>query len=179
MKVIIVGGGGREHALAWKLAQSPEAEEIICAPGNAGTATIGRNVPTSAEDIEGIVTLAKAEGAGLVVIGPEAPLAMGLADRLEAEGITAFGPKKGAARLEASKAFSKELMQEAGIPTAAFGVFENPDEAKSFVRQRGGGWAVKADGLAAGKGVLICPDPASAELAISEIMENRAFGEAG
>jgi phosphoribosylamine--glycine ligase len=179
MKVVIVGGGGREHALAWKLAQSPEAEEIICAPGNAGTALIGRNAPVGAEDIEGIAALAKAEGAGLVVVGPEAPLAMGLADRLEAEGITVFGPKKGAARLEASKAFSKELMREAGIPTAAFGVFENPAEANSFVNQRGGGWAVKADGLAAGKGVLICPDSASAELAIAEIMEDRAFGEAG
>jgi len=179
MKVIIVGGGGREHALAWKLAQSPEVEEIICTPGNAGTATIGRNAPVGAEDIEGIVTLAKAERAGLVVVGPEAPLAMGLVDRLKAESITTFGPKKGAARLEASKAFSKELMWEAGIPTAAFGVFENPAEAKSFVSQRDGGWAVKADGLAAGKGVLICPDPASAELAIAEIMENRAFGNAG
>jgi phosphoribosylamine--glycine ligase len=179
MKIIIVGGGGREHALAWKLAQSPGVDEIVCAPGNAGTAALGRNVPVAAEDIEGIAALAKKEGAGLVVVGPEAPLAMGLADRLEEEGVPVFGPSRAAAQLEASKAFSKELMEEAGIPTAAFGVFEDPAAAKRFVRERGGAWAVKADGLAAGKGVLICPDTASAETAIAEVMEKRAFGEAG
>ncbi len=116
MKVIVVGGGGREHALAWKLGQSPEVDEVICAPGNAGTASLGRNEPVGAEDIEGQLALAKREKPGLVVIGPEAPLAMGLADRLEEIGIPAFGPKKAAARIEASKAFSKELMEEAGIP---------------------------------------------------------------
>ncbi|MFP6890317.1 MAG: phosphoribosylamine--glycine ligase [Nitrospinota bacterium] len=179
MKVIVVGGGGREHSLAWKLAQSPEVEEIVCAPGNAGTAAIGRNEPVGAEDIEGLTALARREGAGLVVVGPEVVLALGLADRLEDEGIPVFGPGKAAARIEASKTFSKELMEAAGIPTASFGVFDRPLDAKKFVRDRGGAWAVKADGLAAGKGVLICPDPASAEAAIAEIMEDRAFGEAG
>ena len=179
MKVIIVGGGGREHALAWKLNQSPEVDEIICAPGNAGTAQIGRNVAVGAEDVEGLLSLAKEEKPGLVVVGPEAPLALGLVDELEALEICAFGPSAEAARIEASKAFSKALMDEAGIPTAAYGVFEDSGAARDFVSQRGGAWAVKADGLAAGKGVLLCPDAPSAHEAISQIMEQRAFGEAG
>ena len=179
MKVIIVGGGGREHALAWKLNQSPDVDEIVCAPGNAGTAQIGRNVAVGAEDVAGLLTLAKEEKPGLVVVGPEAPLALGLVDELEALGIRAFGPSAEAARIEASKAFSKALMDEAGIPTAAYGVFEDAGAARDFVSQRGGAWAVKADGLAAGKGVLLCPDAPSAHEAISQIMEKRAFGEAG
>ena len=179
MKIIIVGGGGREHALAWKLAQSPGADDIVCAPGNAGTAALGRNVPVAAEDIEGIAALAKKEGAGLVVVGPEAPLAMGLADRLESEGVPVFGPSRAAARLEASKAFSKELMEEAKIATADFGVFNDAAEAKRFVSDRGGAWAVKADGLAAGKGVITTADVNDAQAAITEVMEKRAFGEAG
>ena len=179
MKVIIVGGGGREHALAWKLNQSPEVDEIVCAPGNAGTAQIGRNVAVGAEDVAGLLALAKEEKPGLVVVGPEAPLALGLVDELEALGIRAFGPSAEAARIEASKAFSKALMDEAGIPTAAYGVFEDAGAARDFVSQRGGAWAVKADGLAAGKGVLLCPDAPSAHDAISQIMEQRAFGEAG
>ena len=120
MKVIVVGGGGREHALTWKLAQSPEVEEIVCAPGNAGTAAIGRNEPVGAEDIEGLTALARREGVGLVVVGPEVVLALGLADRLEDEGIPVFGPGKAAARIEASKAFSKELMEAAGIRLRIF-----------------------------------------------------------
>ena len=179
MKVIIVGGGGREHALAWKLNQSPEVDEIVCAPGNAGTGQIGRNVAVGAEDVAGLLALAKEEKPGLVVVGPEAPLALGLVDQLEALGIRAFGPSAEAARIEASKAFSKALMDEAGIPTAAYGVFEDAGAARDFVSQRGGAWAVKADGLAAGKGVLLCPDAPSAHDAISQIMEQRAFGEAG
>ena len=179
MKVIIVGGGGREHALAWKLSQSPDVEEVVCAPGNAGTARVGRNVSVGAEDIAGLLSLAKEEKPGLVVVGPEAPLALGLVDELEALGIPAFGPSAQAARIEASKAFSKALMDEAGIPTAAYGVFEDAGAAKNFVSERGGAWAVKADGLAAGKGVLLCPDALSAHDAISQIMEQRAFGEAG
>lgn len=179
MKVLIVGGGGREHALAWKLNQSSEVSEIICAPGNAGTALVGRNEPVGAEDIDAVMALATYERPGLVVVGPEAPLALGLANRLEAEGIPVFGPSQEAAQIESSKAFSKELMREAGIPTASFGVFDDPEKAKSFVRGRGGAWAVKADGLAAGKGVLICPDVDHAEAAITEIMEARAFGDAG
>ena len=179
MKVIIVGGGGREHALAWKLNQSPEVDEIVCAPGNAGTGQIGRNIAVGAEDVAGLLALAKEEKPGLVVVGPEAPLALGLVDELEALGIRAFGPSAEAARIEASKAFSKALMDEAGIPTAAYGVFEDAGAARDFVSQRGGAWAVKADGLAAGKGVLLCPDAPSAHDAISQIMEQRAFGEAG
>ncbi len=179
MKVIIVGGGGREHALAWKLSQSPDVETIVCAPGNAGTAQIGRNASVGAEDIQGLVTLARKENPGLVVVGPEAPLALGLVDELESIGIPAFGPSAEAARIEASKAFSKALMGEAGILTAAYGVFEDAQAAKGFVSERGGAWAVKADGLAAGKGVLLCPDVASAHVAIAQIMEQRAFGDAG
>ncbi len=179
MKLLIVGSGGREHALAWKLKQSTEVSEILCAPGNAGTAQVGRNEAVAAEDVGGLLALARRERPGLVVVGPEAPLALGLADGLEAEGFCVFGPKKAAARIESSKAFAKELMREAGIPTAAFGVFGDPEEAKGFVRARGGAFAVKADGLAAGKGVLLCPDPSSAEAAIGEIMERRAFGKAG
>ncbi len=179
MKVIIVGGGGREHALAWKLNQSPDVDEVVCAPGNAGTARVGRNAAVGAEDVEGLLALAKEEKPGLVVVGPEAPLALGLVDRLEALGTRAFGPSAEAARIEASKAYSKALMDEAGIPTAAYGVFEEAEAARDFVSQRGGAWAVKADGLAAGKGVLLCPDVASAHDAISQIMEKRAFGEAG
>ncbi len=179
MKVIIVGGGGREHALAWKLSQSPDVEEVVCAPGNAGTARIGRNAAVGAEDIAGLLSLAKEESPGLVVVGPEAPLALGLVDELEALGVPAFGPSAEAARIEASKAFSKALMDEAGIPTAAYGVFEDAGAARDFVSERGGAWAVKADGLAAGKGVLLCPDAASAHEAISQIMEERAFGDAG
>ncbi|MCY4382272.1 MAG: phosphoribosylamine--glycine ligase [Nitrospinae bacterium] len=179
MKVIIIGGGGREHTLAWKLSQSPDVEEVVCAPGNAGTARVGRNAPVSAEDIANLLSLAKEEKPGLVVVGPEAPLALGLVDELEALGIPAFGPSAEAARIEASKAFSKALMDEAGIPTAAYGVFEDAGAAKDFVSERGGAWAVKADGLAAGKGVLLCPDVPSTHAAISQIMEERAFGEAG
>lgn len=179
MKIIIVGGGGREHALAWKLSHSPDVDEVVCAPGNAGTARVGRNAPVGAEDVAGLVALAKEEKPGLVVVGPEAPLALGLVDALEAVGVRAFGPSAAAARIEASKAFSKTLMDEAGIPTAAYGVFEEAEEARNFVSERGGAWAVKADGLAAGKGVLLCPDPPSARAAISRIMEERAFGEAG
>ena len=179
MKIIIVGGGGREHALAWKLGRSPEVDEVVCAPGNAGTARVGRNAPVGAEDVAGLVALAREEKPGLVVVGPEAPLALGLVDALEAAGVRAFGPSAAAARIEASKAFSKALMDEAGIPTAAYGVFEEAEEAGSFVSERGGAWAVKADGLATGKGVLLCPDPPSAREAISRIMEERAFGEAG
>ena len=179
MKVIIVGGGGREHALAWKLSQSPDVEGVVCAPGNAGTARIGRNVPVGAEDIAGLLALAKEESPGLVVVGPEAPLALGLVDELEALGIPAFGPSAEAARIEASKAFSKALMDEAGIPTAAYGVFEDAGSARDFVSGRGGAWAVKADGLAAGKGVLLCADSSSAHEAIAQIMEERAFGDAG
>ena len=179
MKVIIVGGGGREHTLAWKLSQSPDVETIVCAPGNAGTAHVGRNAPVGAEDIAGLLALAKEESPGLVVVGPEAPLALGLVDELEALGIPAFGPSAEAARIEASKAFSKALMDEAGILTAAYGVFEDAGAAKEFVSERGGAWAVKADGLAAGKGVLLCPDAPSAHAAISQVMEERAFGEAG
>ncbi len=179
MKIIVVGGGGREHALAWKLSQSPDVDEVVCAPGNAGTVRVGRNAPVGAEDIEGLLALAREEKPGLVVVGPEAPLALGLVDRLEAIGIRAFGPSAAAARIEASKAFSKTLMDEAGIPTAAYGVFGEARAAKDFVAERGGAWAVKADGLAAGKGVLLCADVAGAQDAISEIMEKRAFGEAG
>ena len=179
MKILIVGSGGREHALAWKLRQSPGVTEVVCAPGNAGTALEGRNEPVAAEDLQGLLALARRERPGLVVVGPEAPLALGLVNLLEKEGIPAFGPRQEAAELEASKAFAKELMREAGIPTAAFGVFRDAGEAKRFVRARGGAWAVKADGLAAGKGVVLCPDPARAEAAIAEIMERRAFGSAG
>ncbi len=179
MKVLVVGGGGREHALCWKIAQSPLCETLVCAPGNPGIAKVARLAPVAAEDVEGLVRLAKTEGIDLVVVGPEKPLSLGLADALAAEGILCFGPSREAAQMESSKAFAKGVMERAGIPTAAFGGFEDAAEAKAFARRYDGKVAVKADGLAAGKGVVVTDTVADADTAIDEMLVGKAFGAAG
>jgi len=179
MKVLVVGGGGREHALAWKIAQSPSVEEVIAAPGNGGIASHARCVGIGADDVDGQVALAKKEQVGLVVIGPEAPLVGGLADRLAAEGILAFGPSAAAARLEGSKAFAKEFMQRHGVPTARFSVHDALESAIQEVDRRAGPCVVKADGLAAGKGVIVCRSPYEARQAVREMLGEARFGAAG
>jgi phosphoribosylamine--glycine ligase len=179
MRVLIVGGGGREHALAWKLRQSPRVDALICAPGNAGIAEIASCVPLAPQDVSGLVALARERGVDTVVIGPELPLTLGLVDRLAAEGIRAFGPTQAAARLEGSKAFTKALLRRLGIPTAAFGVFDDAETARRHVQAIGAPVVVKADGLAAGKGVFVCSTVTEAEQAIAQLMRARSFGAAG
>jgi phosphoribosylamine---glycine ligase len=179
MKVLVVGSGAREHAFAWKLAQSPSVHEVLCLPGNAGTASFARNLPVTVDDLAAIVATARTEQVGLVVVGPEDPLVRGLVDELAAAGIPAFGPDRQGARLEGSKSFSKELMREAGVPTADYRVFTDADEAEAYVRAAGRPLVVKADGLAAGKGVVVAKDAAEALEAVRVIMRERAFGAAG
>ncbi len=181
MRVLLVGNGGREHALAWKIAQSDEVQEVICAPGSDGMAAEAKVSceSISADDLDGLVDLAKKTRPDLTVVGPEVPLVMGLVDRLEQLGLTALGPGQAGARLEGSKVFAKELMQRHSIPTADFSVFDDFDQARDFVRANPGGWVVKADGLAAGKGVILCHDVDQAEQALVHIMRDRAFGDAG
>jgi phosphoribosylamine--glycine ligase len=179
VKVLVIGGGAREHALCRKLAQSRLCTGLVCAPGNPGIERIARLAPVKADDVAGLVALAKAERIDLVVVGPEAPLSLGLADRLAEEGIACFGPSRAAAEIESSKAFAKEVMARAGIPTAAFGTFTEPEAARAFAADRGGRVAVKADGLAAGKGVIVCSTPDEADRAIDEILVRRAHGTAG
>ena len=179
MKVLVVGSGAREHALAWKLKRSPEVKGLFCLPGNAGTASVATNLPGSASDLDAIVKTAQEHAIDLVVVGPEDPLVLGLVDRLRAVGIAAFGPDKVGAQLEGSKAFSKQLMAEAGVPTAAFQIFRDADQAEAYVRAQARPLVVKADGLAAGKGVVVARDVDEAVAAIDQIMRKRAFGEAG
>jgi phosphoribosylamine--glycine ligase len=179
MKVLIVGGGGREHALAWALARDPAVSEVVATPGNPGIAAIGRVEPGSIEDADGIVDLANREAPDIVVIGPEAPLVCGLADRLRTAGHAVFGPGEKAAMLEGSKAFSKRVMSSAGIPTARSGSFSNVADAMELVDALGGRAVVKADGLAAGKGVVVANDMDSAREALEACLEKRVFGAAG
>jgi phosphoribosylamine--glycine ligase len=180
MRVLVVGSGGREHALAWKIARSPRVSEVIAAPGSDGMQDCARPLPAvRAADLAAVVAAARAERVDLVVVGPEEPLALGLVDALRAEGIPSFGPSRAAARLEASKAFAKEFMARHDIPTADFRVFEDLSAARRHVAALGGACVVKADGLAAGKGVAVCGDPAEARDALDEIMGARRFGEAG
>ena len=182
MKAVVGGNGGSEHALAWSLLRSPNISRVFCIPGNGGTATLAncQNVAMSATDFDGISRFALVQGAGLVVVGPEAPLAAGLVDRLKAEGIAAFGPTKDGAQIEASKAWAKSLMAEAGVPTAASAAFgtDEKDAAIAYVRQNGAPIVVKADGLAAGKGVVVAQSEGEAIDAIEAILGGR-FGEAG
>ncbi|MDR3365312.1 MAG: phosphoribosylamine--glycine ligase [Clostridiales Family XIII bacterium] len=178
-KILIVGGGGREHAIAWKLAQSPKVGEIVCAPGNAGIAGFCRCEPVSAEDIPGLAALAERERPGLTVIGPETPLALGLTDELEALGLRVFGPDKNCAQLEASKSFTKAFLARHGIPTAAYREYTDADALRKDIGVFGFPMVLKADGLAAGKGVIIAEGRAAAEAAVRELMETRAFGAAG
>jgi phosphoribosylamine--glycine ligase len=176
MKVLVVGKGGREHALVWKLAQSPRVERVFCAPGNAGTALDGENVPIDVNEFDKLIRFAKKEGIGLTVIGPEDPLANGIVDAFQKERLRVFGPTKDAARIEASKVFSKRLMRHADVPTAEFEVFDHPQPAKYWIEARDYPVVVKADGLAAGKGVLVCSDAESAKHAIDRIMTREEFG---
>ncbi len=179
MKVLLVGGGGREHALAWALCRSPLVGELVTAPGNPGTAGLGRNAPVAAEDVAGQVALAGAEKPDLVVVGPEAPLCAGLADRLRAEGFTVYGPSAAASRLEGSKSFAKEFMKRHGIPTADFVVATSPEQARHALEGRRSPVVVKADGLAAGKGVVVCDDGAEALPHALSMLSGEAFGDAG
>ncbi|MBU0678757.1 MAG: phosphoribosylamine--glycine ligase [Verrucomicrobia bacterium] len=179
MKVLVIGGGGREHTLVWKLAQDSRRPEIFCAPGNAGTAALGSNLPIGAEDIGGLLEWARDEKPDLTVVGPEAPLCAGIVDSFEASGLRIFGPKASAANMEGSKAFAKAIMQSAGVPTAWAQTFTDADEAKAFVHEKGAPIVVKADGLAAGKGVTVCKSIDEAEQAINESLVDRAFGDSG
>ena len=179
MKILVVGSGGREHALAWKFSQSPRAERIFCAPGNAGTEQIGENVPIPANDLAGLVRFARDKQIDLTVIGPDDPLAAGIVDLFEGAGLRVFGPNKAAARLESSKIFAKEIMRKCHIPTALAGSFVKSDEARAFCERLQFPIVIKADGLALGKGVIIAQDCDEAAVAIHEMMNEGRFGEAG
>ncbi len=179
MNVLVVGGGGREHALVWKIAQSPHVEKIYCAPGNPGIAAHAECVEISLINFHALLEFAREHDIGLTVVGPEDPLAAGIVDRFEKAGLRAFGPSAKAARLEASKAFAKELMTSYGIPTAAYGEFSDAEAAIEYVHAQGAPIVVKADGLAAGKGVTVARDVDSAVAAINAAMVDRAFGPAG
>jgi phosphoribosylamine--glycine ligase len=179
MKVLVVGSGAREHALVRKLKTSPAVGEFLAAPGNAGIAEDARVVGVAADDVPGIVALAKAERVDLVVVGPEAPLVLGLVDALAAEGIVAFGPSRAAARLEGEKAFAKDVMREAGVPTAGARTFTDASEAEAYVRGAGRPLVVKANGLCAGKGVVVAKDADEAVEAVRAMLVARVFGEAG
>ena len=179
MRVLVVGGGGREHALVWKLRQSPRVEGLYCAPGNAGIAADAECVPIAVDDLPGLERFARERRIDLTVVGPELPLTLGLVDRFAAAGLRAFGPTMAAARLEGSKAFTKELCRRYDVPGAAFGAFRDPGAAKDYIHAAGAPVVVKADGLASGKGVFICATVAEATRAVDELMRDRVLGEAG
>jgi len=179
MKILVVGSGGREHALTWKLKQSSDAERIFCAPGNAGTAEIAENVAISASDLEALVRFARENRVDLTVVGPDDPLAAGIVDLFAAEKLRAFGPTKSAARIEASKIFAKELMRAQRIPTAEARTFSDSSQALRYCERLKFPVVIKADGLALGKGVIIAPDAAAARSAINEMMNQGRFGDAG
>lgn len=179
MKVLVIGSGGREHAICWKVNQSPLVKKLYCIPGNAGISEIAECVDIKVEDLDSIVDFALEQNIDLAIIGPEVPLVMGLSDRLKENGIKAFGPNKMASEFEGSKAFSKRFMEKYNIPTAAYGVYDNPKDALEGLKNFNEPVVVKADGLAAGKGVLICEKMEEAVEGIKSIMESRQFGEAG
>ena len=179
VKVLIVGSGAREHALAWRITQSPNLTRLWVAGGNAGTTRLAENMEIRSSDVDALVAAAQDTSADLVVVGPEAPLALGLADRLALLGIPVFGPSQAAAQIEASKGFALNLMQDAGVPCPEFHIFSNQTNALDHLKSHPGPVVVKADGLAAGKGVLLCQDSEEGALAIRECMSDRAFGEAG
>jgi phosphoribosylamine--glycine ligase len=181
MKVLIIGSGGREHALAWKAAQSPKVTEVFVAPGNAGTLAEPKvqNVSIAVDDIQSLVQFAKEQDIGLTIVGPEAPLVIGVVDAFQAEGLKIFGPTKGAAQLEGSKAFTKDFLARHQIPTAAYANFTDIEAAKDYVRQQGTPIVIKADGLAAGKGVIIAQTEHEAFAAIEDMLQGNKFGEAG
>ena len=181
MKVLMIGGGGREHALAWKLAQSRDVEQVFVAPGNAGTATEPKltNVAIGATDLEALVAFAQQEQVALTVVGPEAPLVEGVVDRFQAAGLTIFGPSQRAAQLEGSKSFTKDFLARHAIPTAAYQTFTAVEPALAYLADMGAPIVIKADGLAAGKGVIVAMSEAEAEAAIRDMLEANAFGDAG
>ncbi len=179
MNVLVIGSGGREHALCWKLSQNPRVSRIIAAPGNGGTARVARNVVVKDGDIEGLMALVRDERIDLVVAGPEAPLVAGIADACARAGVPCFGPDAFAAQLEGSKAFAKTVMREAGVPTAPFEVFDDAEAAKTYARSHGAPLVVKADGLAAGKGVVVAKTVEEALAAIDDMMVAKHFGAAG
>ena len=175
-EVLIVGSGGREHSLGWKISQSPDVAKVFFAPGNGGTS---ENVDIKQNDIAGLIAFARGKSDLLTVVGPEEPLSLGIVDEFKKEGLRIFGPTAQAARIEASKGFAKEFMVEAGIPTAKFGIFTSPDAAKDYIEKQDGQLVVKADGLAAGKGVIVCDDKKQALAAVDSMMIDKEFGKAG
>lgn len=179
MKVLIIGSGGREHALAWKIGQSPRVSQVFCAPGNGGTATIAKNVPIPVTNVAALRDFALSERIDLTVVGPDDVLAAGAVDMFQEDGLRIFGPNRAAARLESSKGFAKEFMERHGIPTAKYARFSSSDEAREYARKMGGPVVIKADGLALGKGVIIAQNTQEAENAIRLIMDQREFGAAG
>ena len=181
MKILVIGSGGREHALVWKIAQSPRVEQVFVTPGNAGTAREPQceNVPIASDDIPALVAFAKSNQIDLTVVGPEVPLARGLADHLRGRGRRVFGPLASAARIESSKAFAKELMLAAGVPTAASATFQDLEAALRYIDGQAEPLVVKASGLAAGKGAVVCATRAEARQALRAMLSDSAFGEAG
>ena len=179
MKVLIIGQGGREHALAWKIKQSPKIKKLYCAPGNGGTASIATNVPIKADDLKGLSEFSEKEKIDLTLVGPEAPLARGIVDLFKEKGLRIFGPGKAAAQLEASKIFTKELAKTENIPTAWYEVFDDAKKAKDFIKSKGTPLVVKADGLAAGKGVIVASEEKEALQAVDKIIVEKAFGSSG
>jgi len=181
MKILIIGGGGREHALAWKCAQSPHVDEVLVAPGNAGTALEDnvRNISISADDIEALASLAQREGVDMTIVGPEAPLVAGMVDRFNELGLSCFGPTAAAAQLEGSKAFSKDFLARHNIPTSAYRNFTDLQPALDYIREQGAPIVIKADGLAAGKGVIVAMSLEEAEAAATSMLDGGTFGDAG
>ena len=179
MRILVVGSGGREHSLCWAIAKSPLCDKLFCAPGNAGIAEEAELVAIGAEDIEALVVFVKTQNIDFVVVGPEGPLVLGLADRLREQGVSVFGPSAAAAALEGSKAFAKEIMMEAGVPTAAYAEFSDASAAKAYLNDQSLPIVIKADGLAAGKGVIIAETLSEAEQAVDDILVAEQFGAAG
>ncbi|MFA6130182.1 MAG: phosphoribosylamine--glycine ligase [Candidatus Omnitrophota bacterium] len=179
MRILVVGSGGREHALVWKIAQSKLVDKIFCAPGNGGIAQLAECIDIKADDIFGLLEFARKEKIDLTVVGPEIPLALGIVNEFIKAGLKIFGPNKKAANLEASKVFSKQLMAKYNVPTAAFKVFDNPEEAKKYIEKTGAPCVIKADGLAAGKGVVVAKTIKEANDAVTSMMQDKVFGDAG
>ena len=179
MKILVIGNGGREHALVWKISQSPKVEKIYCAPGSAGIGELAECVPLSPDQIEKLADFCVREKVDLTVVGPELPLTLGISDLFEQRGLRIFGPNRTAAQLEGSKAFAKEILQENNIPTASFGTFTDPALARQYVARHSPPHVVKANGLASGKGVLICATREETEKAIDDILVRKSFGSAG
>jgi phosphoribosylamine--glycine ligase len=179
MKVLVVGGGGREHALVWKIVQSPEVTKVYCAPGNAGISEQATTIPIKANDLNGLLEFALKEKIDLTVVGPEDPLTNGIVDLFESKGLFIFGASRKAAKIEGSKAFAKEMMKKYHIPTAFYEIFDNRDDALKYIRKQGAPIVVKADGLAAGKGVIVCKTMEEAFQSVDKIMKEKIFGEAG